>query len=531
MTTKAGNSPAAATPELAESAREPQLSAPGRKPPAGQTRRGVDPSSPVPRERSGRIDSGHNSNGSGALSNDGNRDEGSAAGVESARARWGFRMPRVGTTVGVLFGVLASLAPGLLPRTPSAQAILTALLVLLGLGLVGLVRVAVRRMGFGKGGWRIRLRLPVFLGSVLLSAAAVARAELWQNRLRDAMDVGAVGPWYWVHWAIESTVIVGVVVGLCLGIRWAVRRLGRLKSLALFVAIAAVGQLMVVPAVVEWRKATYAEANAFMDPTLTQPVSPNRSGSPVSAASWPSLGAQGRKFVSGTPAQAVRVYVGLNSAADLNARVALAIRELERSGGLQRDNLVVAVPTGSGWIDGEAASGIDQRFGGDVALVGLQYSAAPSWATFLFGRTAAEESARALFTAVEHRISTLAHRPKLYVYGQSLGALGGSSIFADDADEAHRTCAVLWAGPPAGDVHRGGATVLANASDPVVHWSPQLLWSPPDLTGTRPDAPVPQWIPVVSFLQTSMDLLAALDAPAGHGHRYGVDQGTVLPGC
>ncbi|MFB7717439.1 alpha/beta-hydrolase family protein [Nocardia sp. NPDC056100] len=450
---------------------------------------------------------------------------------ETGRAPWRFGWPRAGTTLGVVFGVLASLAPGLLPRTPSAQGIVTALLVLIGLGVVGLGRIAVRRMGFERGAVRERLRLPALVAAVPVTAVAMAWAQHWQNRLRDAMDVSPVGPLYWVQWAMWSTAIVALVVGICLGIRWAVRRLGRLRSLLALVALAVTAQFVVVPTVVDWRKASYAAANAYVDPTLVQPVSPNRSGSPVSAASWPSLGSQGRKFVSGSPAQSVRVYVGLNSAPDLNARVALAIRELERSGGLERANLVVTVPTGSGWIDGEAATGLDQRFGGDVALVGVQYSDAPSWVTFMFGRAAAEESARALFTAVEQRISTLPHPPKLYVYGQSLGALGGNSIFATDAEQDRRTCAVLWAGPPANDVHRGGATILANASDPVVHWSPSLLWSPPNLTGTRPDAPVPQWLPMLSFLQTSADLLAALDAPAGHGHRYGTDQGNALGSC
>lgn len=456
--------------------------------------------------------------------------DGDAAGAhKSGGTRVRVGLPRVGTTVGVGFGVLASLAPGLLPRTPTAQAVVTAVLVLLGLTVVGLGRVMVRRMGFGGVPTRWRGAALVVAGAAVL--VAMAQAQDWQNRLRGAMGVSTVGPWYWVQWAIGSALITGVVVGGVLGIRWVVRRLGRMRSLALLLGAGVAAQFVVVPTVVDWRKAAYASANAFVDPGLSQPISSSRSGSPVSAASWPSLGAQGRKFVTGAPTQAVRVYVGLNSAPDLNARVALVIRELERSGGLQRGNLVVTVPTGSGWIDGEAAAGLDQRFGGDVALVGLQYSEAPSWATFVFGRKAAEQSARALFDAVEQRISTLPHPPKLYVYGQSLGALGGSAIFTDDADQARRTCAVLWAGPPAGAVHRSGATILANASDPVVRWSPALLWRAPNLTGTRPDAPVPGWIPFVSFIQTSADLLGALDAPSGHGHRYGTDQGTALGSC
>ncbi|WP_083913695.1 alpha/beta-hydrolase family protein [Nocardia concava] len=425
---------------------------------------------------------------------------------------------------------MVSLAPGLLPRTPSAQGVLTALVVLIALGLAGLIRMVARLTRFGV------TRLPyaratTAIVAVGLCGASMGYAEQWQNKLRAAMGVGGIGAWYWAQWLAWAVPLVVAVVALARGIRWVVRRLGRWRSLAVGVAVLVAGQLVIVPTVVEWRRAAYEAANSYVDPALVQPDSPTRSGSPVSMATWPSLGAQGRKFVAGSPTRAVRVYVGLNSAPDLDARVALAVRELERTGGFQRRNLVVTVPTGSGWIDSDAAKGFDQRFGGDVALVGLQYSDAPSWVTFVFGRSAAEQSARALFRAVEQRISTLPNPPKLYIYGQSLGALGGSSVFADDADEDARTCGALWAGPPAGQVHHGRAAVLANASDPVVHWSPSLLWRAPDLTGTRPDAPVPHWIPVVSFLQTTADLLGALDAPAGHGHRYGTDQGTVLPGC
>uniref|UniRef100_UPI00245875B4 alpha/beta-hydrolase N-terminal domain-containing protein n=1 Tax=Nocardia abscessus TaxID=120957 RepID=UPI00245875B4 len=56
--------------------------------------------------------------------------------------------PRIGTTLGIGTGVLASLAPGLLPRTPGAQAVLTGLLAALTLGVAGGLRVILRRCAF-----------------------------------------------------------------------------------------------------------------------------------------------------------------------------------------------------------------------------------------------------------------------------------------------------------------------------------------------------------------------------------------------
>ncbi|MEV4129197.1 alpha/beta-hydrolase family protein [Nocardia sp. NPDC049707] len=439
--------------------------------------------------------------------------------------------PRIGTTLGIGLGTLISLAPGLLPRTPSAQAMLTGLLAAAALAGAGILRFALLRWDFDINRRLDRFRTPLLGSTALVVVGMVAQATHWQNRLRTAMDTALIGPDYWLRWALISIVIVAVLTGVVRVTGWFARKLGPVRSIAVGVVAASALYLVGIPAAVNWRQSTYAAANATIDPELVQPVSYIRSGSAGSAISWPSLGAQGRKFVTGSPSGPIRVYVGLDSATDIDSRVALAIRELERSGGFERSNIVLAVPTGSGWIDPDAARGFYERFGSDVALVGMQYSYAPSWVTFVFGRDTAVAYARALFNAVERRIGTLDHKPELYVYGQSLGALGGSSIFADDADQDRRTCAALWAGPPAGQVHHAGATVLANSSDPVVHWSPSLLWRAPELRDVRVDAPVPQWLPVVSFLQTSADLLAALNAPAGHGHRYGTDQGTAMGTC
>jgi uncharacterized membrane protein len=115
----------------------------------------------------------------------------------------------------------------------------------------------------------------------------------------------------------------------------------------------------------------------------------------------------------------------------------------------------------------------------------------------------------------------------VYLYGQSLGAIGVAAA----ASAAAAPCGAMYAGPPGGMAPRGGVAVLANRSDPVVWWSPRLLFAPPNLTGARSDAPSPRWLPVVSFVQTTLDLLGSLNTAPGHGHRYGTDQGTAMPAC
>ncbi|MFC8043917.1 alpha/beta-hydrolase family protein [Nocardia sp. NPDC057353] len=423
------------------------------------------------------------------------------------------------STLAAGFAIVASLAPGLLPRSPLTQALLTALLVAIALAGTSATGAILRQFGRRSGphprrpAGELADRGPVLAltaGAVLVGCAAAAS---WQHTLRSAMHTPQLTPAHWALWALLSTAFLAAPILLLRVIRRAPRRTAA-GALVL-------GVLATIP--------HPFGAQALATPNSALPYT--RSGSAHSTVPWDSLGTQGRRFVADGRTDAVRVYVGLNSAPTLDDRVALALRELERTGGLARDHLVLAVPTGSGWLDAAATRGLETRFAGNVAVVAVQYSAAPSWVTFVTDRDRAADSARALFTALEHRLATLPDPPRLYMYGQSLGAWAGSAVFADPADQQRRTCAVLWAGPPAGAVHRAGATVLANRSDPVVHWSPRLLWHAPDLSATRPDAPVPAWQPLLTFLQTGADLLGALDAPAGHGHRYGADQGTALGGC
>ncbi|MGW0003640.1 alpha/beta-hydrolase family protein [Nocardia grenadensis] len=426
-----------------------------------------------------------------------------------------------------------SLAPGLLPRTAAAQAVLTAVAVVVALGVARVVRLVIRHTTGSAPVATPRTRRSVFAATAAGVLGAVVYAARWQQTLRSAMEVAPAGPGHWAGWAVGATLLTVGTVAVVHGCGRLLRRIGWSRTLVMTVVAGLPMALFAVPAAVSWGDRTYAAANAAPEPGLIRPVAVTRSGSAESMVSWSTLGREGQRFVSAGPAGAVRVYIGLRSAPDLAARAALAVRELDRAGGFDRSDLVIAIPTGSGWVDARALEGFGARFGGDVAVVALQYSYAPSWATFVFGRDAAAASARALVAAVEERIATMSDPPRLHLYGQSLGAFGGSAVFAGAAEQNRRVCSALWAGMPGGGGPAPGArtAVLANTSDPVVHWSLDLLWRPPDLTAARRDAPTPPWLPVVGFLQTTADLPAALDAPPGHGHRYDTDQGTALPGC
>ncbi|BDB61390.1 MULTISPECIES: alpha/beta-hydrolase family protein [Rhodococcus] len=418
------------------------------------------------------------------------------------------------TVLMVVLATVISLAPPLLPRQSVVQGVVTGLFVVIALTVLRLVVVARRRTGRPPRPARPELRVPVALvgGSVVLIAAA--GAHRWQNGLREAMSVPAVD----VRWWLEALAVAIVVVAALLAVPRLVHLLSR-RGVAMAVA-ATLG----IGVTVGIGTATVASSPGGTIDTVASPtaLSAGLSGGAGSAVAWNRLGREGQKFVS-LPAEGspIRIYVPLSAAPDPSARAEFAVDELRRARAFDRPHLVVAVPTGSGWVDAAAVRGFENRWGDDVAIVAQQYSDMPSWATFVLDRGAAEEEARALVTALRAHLSTLPdeRRPALHVYGQSLGATGASAVFDDEPEP----CALFLAGPPAG-VRTDGASVRANTSDPVVWWQPSLLWSPPDLSHARADAPTPPWLPLVSFVNTTVDLLTSLEAAPGHGHRYGDDQ-------
>jgi uncharacterized membrane protein len=317
-------------------------------------------------------------------------------------------------------------------------------------------------------------------------------------------------------------------------------------------------------------------ADGVVEPTLSV-----RSGGPASLVPWDSLGREGRAFVGTGPSaediaaftgaaaqEPVRAYAGLDSAPTPEQRARLAVDDLVRAGGLDRGLLVVLTTTGSGWVDPGAVDSMEHLTGGDSATVAMQYSYLPSWISYLVDQDRAREAGRELFDAVYDRWSKLPldDRPRLVVVGESLGSFGGETAFSGEYDLRNRTGGAIFAGPPNFNTlyrefvddrdegsrevepeYRDGRTVrftddpaadvppsaepwdgsrvlyLLHASDPIVWWSPQLMYARPDwLEEPRGDDVVDamRWIPFVTFWQVTADLPFAVNVPAGHGHVY-----------
>jgi uncharacterized membrane protein len=333
--------------------------------------------------------------------------------------------------------------------------------------------------------------------------------------------------------------------------------------------------------------ASFQEHDKLIEPETKPPADPLKTGSSASLLAWKELGRAGREFIATGPTRAdigalsgrralepLRVYVGLRSAATPEMRAKLALEELKRVGGFDRSVLIVVTPTGTGWVDPAALDSIEYLHNGAVASVALQYSYLASWLSLLVEPDYGADAARALFKEIYGYWTTLPKesRPKLYLYGLSLGA-ANSEQSTDLIDVLGDPFAgTLWAGPPYSSRlwrflterrnpgspawlprFRDGSFVrfmnqdgeapgpdsapnaawgpmrivyLQYASDPVTFFEYRSLYREPDwMQPPRgPDvSPQLRWYPVVTFLQLLVDMLVSIRAPIGHGHVYAPD--------
>jgi uncharacterized membrane protein len=190
---------------------------------------------------------------------------------------------------------------------------------------------------------------------------------------------------------------------------------------------------------------SFSVTDSLLEDGVIQPQANEKSGSPQSLSPWDELGRQGRKFVSTGPTaeqigefsgeeslEPVRVYVGLNSGDDIQSRADLALDELQRTGAFEREVLVVATTTGTGWLDPKAVDPLEYIHGGDTAIVGVQYSFLPSWISLFADQQITKDTSTIVFSTIHDYWRQLPEesRPEIYVYGLSLGSFGAESVLS-----------------------------------------------------------------------------------------------------
>ncbi|MGV0626769.1 alpha/beta hydrolase [Mycolicibacter minnesotensis] len=522
------------------------------------------------------------------------------AGPPSAARWWIRRYTFTGTAVGLIF-LWLSLTPSLLPRGPLFQGLVSGGSGAIGYAL-GVFGVWVVRFMRSKDASPPAPRwawLTLIGTAVIIHTCVVLSLHGWQDRMRDLMGVPRLTWYNYPQAGLIAIVTLFVLVEVGQLIRrligFLVRQLERVAPprVSAVVAVALLAALfvaildgVVVKAAMNTMNSTFGAINEETSPDQASPSSRLRSGGPESLASWESLGHQGRIFVAGGPTVAklsafnkaparepIRAYAGLNSADGIKATAELAAAELARTGGLNRAVVAVATTTGTGWINEAEACALEYMFNGDTAIVSMQYSFLPSWLSFLVDKENARQAGQALFEAVDKRVRALpeSKRPKLVVFGESLGSFGGEASFMSLNNLVARTDGALFSGPtfqntiwkdltinrdagspqwlpiyddgravrfvarpgdlarpdsPWGTADSPKVVYLQHASDPIAWWHPDLLYHKPDwLKEPRGYDVLPQvrWTPIVTFLQVSADMAVAIDVPDGHGHRYVAD--------
>nr|WP_306263999.1 alpha/beta-hydrolase family protein [Pararhizobium sp. IMCC3301] len=505
---------------------------------------------------------------------------------------------RTGLTVlPLLLGLLffaASLTPSLIPRDWLVQGVLGGLVMALGY-LIGRVMA---------GLWWL-MNLPRFKGRsarifyftvatpvLIVLMLSLIQAPGWQNGIRSRMGMDLADSGHTIQMMLVALAVftVLVVAGFMLNMafdylrqrldRFMPRRTANIAGflLTVFVVVIVTRDGVLDMVIAKLDKSVTVAQNLF-DTAPPPPAGTDIAGGKGSLIDWGAMGQPGRDYVTTGPdaaaiseftgreaMQPIRVYAGLAQADTPEQRARIAFAELQRLGGFERKVLIVALPTGTGWLDPGAVDSVEYMHGGDIATVAVQYSYLQSPLALILETRSGLDQARALISTIHGYWKTLPKdsRPRLYIHGLSLGAwssMYGTGLFAlldDPIDGA------FWVGPPfpsqmwnginaerdpdspyvrptigdgrlvrfashtddAGGPDGWGEmrlVYLQYSSDPIVFYEPASLFRAPAwmLEAAASDvSPDLRFMPVVTQFQLAVDMALANSAPAGHGHAY-----------
>jgi uncharacterized membrane protein len=515
---------------------------------------------------------------------------------DSQRPRiFSLRFSTSGLVVAIIFFDF-SLFPSLLPRAAMFQGLVSGVAVAFGYGIgvflhwvwkyLGIPSIPARPKRFVAWvGW-------IVLGFITLSS--LWQHVGWQNDVREVFGMDPVSPMRWLPVAGYTLLLAVILVIIGRSILklyvivadWLRRVLPERVAITIGVGLLAIFFWVLVTGI--GVNGFFAAANAMFSTrdTITndgvvQPTSALKSGSPDSLADWSTLGRQGRNFVATGPTvdelnefsgggaiEPIRVYAGLKSADLLEDRAKMVLDELIRTDAFDREILVVATTTGTGFLDEDGVDPLEYIYNGDSAIAGVQYSYLPSWISLLADQQAVKDTSQAVFGTVYEYWADLPEdeRPELYLYGLSLGSFGVESILTSVNFMNEPIDGALMAGPPFVNllhddimlnrdegtapympIYQDGRTVrftsqepgleiptaewgptklvyLQHGSDPVVFFNQRLFLNPPDWLEDdqrSPDVSTEMvWVPLVTGWQVLADLPAAGSVPEGFAHLY-----------
>jgi uncharacterized membrane protein len=494
-----------------------------------------------------------------------------------------------------LFFFAVSLTPSLIPRGPEVQGILGGLVTALGYLIGHVIALLWRAMEMPHLAGRSALAVKWLVAAVIVAFFlwVLGSSLTWQNDLRQKMGMESADALHLTKIVLfalltfaASFLLGQLIASLFRLIRaWFYRfmpprRANVLGVIAVVLILFVITRDGVFDRVVASLDGSYEAAQGLFENAPPAPTDPSMVGSADSLIDWAAIGKPGREFITlgpdaeaisaftGRPAlDPIRVYVGRANGDTPQARAELALAELQRLNAFERDVLIIASPTGTGWMDPGSHDPVEYMHGGDIVTVAAQYSYLQSPLALILETRTGLEQATALQDVVHGYWKTLPKdtRPRLYVHGLSLGAW--SSMYAtnlfrlmdDPIDGA------FWAGPPfpsafwnyvqsqrnlgspwvlpeIGDgslvryaSHTADASeakaewgdmriaFLQYSSDPVVFYDPSSLWRAPPWMRDPPAEDMSEhflFMPVVTQFQLALDMALSFGSPPGHGHAY-----------
>ncbi|HWC23123.1 MAG TPA: alpha/beta-hydrolase family protein [Flexivirga sp.] len=525
----------------------------------------------------------------------------------SAFVRFLMRRSVAGLVVGWL-ALLVSFAPSLLPRPWAVQAVASALSAVTGYA-AGALLGSVASVVFGWLGVRVlvadhahRTRLHIVLWTLAIAVTITVWFAGYRGRRHSARLVDLPEPSLWTD--ALSLVAAVALTAILMAIIWTVRGAFRASRFVLGFALpkplAGLLAVCLVAGSVTWLtrsviavkglEALSASASKVNDDPpegLHAPASPLVSGSKGSTQPWSALGREGQIYTAHAPdpaaisaitgraaKQPIRLYAAPETGdVDPHELVQTIVKEIQRTGALDRKYVNVVGTTGSGWVDEYNVRTLEVLTGGDVATVAVQYSFLPSVVQFLTNRTLPAEVGSALVREVTRLIEQrpAGSRPRLLLSGESLGALSTEAAFSRGDQLLRAVDGALWSGTPNSTPlwrsltksrQRGSPQVaplidngrhirfagnprqidhdaygrplprewdsprvlfMQHPSDPIVWWDPSLIYQQPAWTRERAGHDVDKdltWYPLITFWLTTVDLISANSSVGGHGHRY-----------
>jgi uncharacterized membrane protein len=496
--------------------------------------------------------------------------------------------------LGLLF-FAASLTPSLIPRGPEIQGLLGGVVTAIGYLLGQIVAVL----------WKAA-DLPVLKGRAARIVIMVLTIPLtvmffwvlwfslvWQNDLREKMTMEPADALHLmtILWVAAATFALAYFLGRLIAalfriirarLYWIMpkRRANVLGFVLVVLVLFVVSRDGIFDRVVVGLDKSYETAQQLFEDAPAKPLDPRMTGSAESLIDWGAIGQPGRDFIMSGPdandiaqftgrdaLDPIRVYVGRANAETAQERAEMALAELKRQGAFEREVLIVASPTGTGWMDPGSHDPVEYMHNGDIATVAAQYSYLQSPLALILETNTGLDQATALQDAVHGYWKTLPadDRPRLYAHGLSLGAW--SSMYATNLFRLldDPISGAFWAGPPFpstfwnyvqsqradgtpwvlptigngslvryasnirdasdGTADWGGMRIvfLQYSSDPVVFYDPRSIWRAPPWMLDPPSEDMSEhliFMPVVTQFQLALDMALSFGAPAGHGHAY-----------